>query len=85
MPYRYETGIQTLNTAIQMGAAHLRMSPGSVNVKVKVDGHTALDETALVTTEYRLPMWAYGSEFQVILEGTARIKTIAIAPSMKDL
>ena len=85
MPYRYETGVQTLNTAIQMGAAHLRMSPGSVNVKVKVDGHTALDETALVTTEYRLPMWAYGSEFQVILEGTARIKTVAIAPSMKDL
>ena len=85
MPYYYETGVQTLNTAIQMGAAHVRMSPGEVNFKVKADGHVALDEQVLTTTEYRLPMWVYGTEYQAVLTGTARIKAIAIAPSMKDL
>ena len=39
----------------------------------------------LKTAEYSLPMWVYGNEYQYTLEGTAKVKIIAIAPSMKDL
>lgn len=85
MPYHYASGTSVLNTAMQMGAVYVNSAPGEVRVKILVDNHIALDVVQLKTAEYRLPMWVYGNEYQYTLEGTAKVKIIAIAPSMKDL
>ena len=85
MPYHYESGVSTLNTAMQMGAAYVNSAPGNVRVRVVADGHVALDVNQTKTAEYRLPMWVYANEYQYILSGTAQVRVVAIAPSMKDL
>ena len=85
MPYEYVSGEMLVGAPVQMGAAQIIMSPGDVNIKVKMDGHVVLDESPLSSKAYTLPMWTYGQSYRFELRGTATVKVVTIAQSMKEL
>lgn len=72
-------------TMLNFGAARLWHDHGEEQVKITVDGRTAIDRGVLSSRVFRLPMWAEGSVWRVELEGTAKVKLFSMATSMKEL
>ncbi len=85
MPYEYVSGEMLVGAPVQMGAAQIVMAPGVLQFKVKMDGHDVLDEAPSTTKAYTLPMWAYGQSYRFELRGTATVKVVTVAQSMKEL
>lgn len=72
-------------TMLNFGAARLWHEHGEEQVKITVDGRTAIDRGVVSSRVFRLPMWAEGSVWRVELEGTAKVKLFSMATSMKEL
>ncbi len=85
MPHTYESNETLVGVPFNFGAAQVMMEPGTESFKVFCDGHEALDAKLHTSEYFPLPLWATGQEFKWILTGTAEVKMVSIAPSVKEL
>lgn len=70
---------------VNFAAAHLYHQNGSESVKIVAEGKTVLDREVLSAKVFRLPMWGFGSRWQIELTGTSSVSLFSIASSMREL
>lgn len=86
MPHRYESGVLHSGVPINFGALQVLLDPlGAERVQYFVDGFPSLDESLNGSEVFALPQWEDGQAFRWVLEGTARVNRISLAPSIKEL
>lgn len=84
-PYHWKSPLWALPSPVAMAAFRLRVTQGSVKATIYVDRLRAFDETVLRTNVAMLPMWAFGTDWQLELRGTATVGPFALATSVGEL
>jgi hypothetical protein len=84
-PYTWQSPEIVSPVPINFAAAHAVFRGPALNVKLTVDGRTAIDRPVLSSRVFTLPMWALGTRWQVTLQGTATVSLYSTATSMKEL
>jgi hypothetical protein len=84
-PYTWLSPELVSPVPLNFGASHLVFRGGAENVKITVDGRTALDRSVLSARVFTLPMWALGTRWRVELRGTGAVSLFSMATSMKEL
>jgi len=70
---------------IPFGAGNMNFHGGEEAVTVRVDGRTVLNRNVLSSREFRLPMWATGTRWDVTLRGTATVNLLTLAETMQEV
>lgn len=84
MSHTYESSETLVGVPFNFGAAQVRMNPGTERFEVYCDDYQTLDEQLYQSDSFPMPMWATGQEFKWILTGTAEVKAVWLAPSLKE-
>lgn len=84
-PYRWQSPELVAPVPVNFAAGNLSFRGGAVDVKITTDGRTALDRSVLSSRVFTLPMWATGTRWRVMLEGTGSVSLFSMATSMKEL
>lgn len=70
---------------VPYSAANLFFQNGEEKVTITADGREVLSRNVLSSRVFRLPTWAEGSRWVVLLQGTARVSLFTMAAAMSDL
>ena len=85
LQHRYEAASVLLNVPFNFGAIQVSMEPGTEMIQLYCDDYLTLAETINTSEYFPLPLWATGLEFRWVLTGTATVKRVSLAPSVKEL
>lgn len=67
------------------GAGHLHFEGAAETITIEVDGRTVLNRNVLSSREFRLPMWATGTRWDVTLRGTGTVNLMTLAETMQEV
>lgn len=84
-PYQWRSPVWMLDTPINFGAFRVAGKAGPVQAQVLMDGVQVVNVPVLDKLPFALPLWALGTEWQVTLQGTATVSSVALSTSMKEL
>lgn len=82
-PHKWVSSESVVSPPIPMAAGLIHLEHGMEHIVVKVDGRAVLDRDILHSQEFSLPRWAKGQRWQIRLEGTATVKLVSLADSMR--
>ena len=85
LPHEYVASDTITGVPFNFGALQVMMEPGTETVELFVDDESVLLETLNTSDYFTLPRWAVGQIFRWVLRGTARVKQVCLAPSVKEL
>jgi hypothetical protein len=83
--YRWVSPESVTPVPVGFGAGHIHHKHGAESVTIRVDGRTVLSRSLLSSRPFRLPQWAFGTRWQVTLEGTGVVSLFSLATSMREL
>lgn len=85
-PHRWVSAEAVTGVPMNFGAVKLYMSGAAERVKIKSDDRYIFDrEVVRANQPMALPLWGTGQRFYFELEGTADVKLLAVATSVKEL
>lgn len=84
-PYHWRSQLWALPKPVAMAACRPRFKNGSVRTVITADGVSVHDQVMLQSEPFSLPGWAYGTDWQIALRGTATVSLVALATSFKEL
>lgn len=83
-PYEWRSPLFRLDAPVNFGGFRYVLKNGEVRAEIRYDGDTAFNEKLFMTDEQTLPLWAFGHDWEIRLNGTATVSLVAIATSMRD-
>lgn len=85
-PHYWKSGEAVTGVPINFGAVKLYMQNGAETVKIKSDDRYIFDREVYVANQpMTLPMWGTGQRYYFELTGTADVKLLSVATSVKEL
>lgn len=85
-PHYWKSGEAVTGVPINFGAVKMFMTEGSERIKIKSDDRYIFDREIYVANQpMTLPMWGTGQRYFVELIGTADVKLLTMATSVKEL
>lgn len=85
-PHLWVSGEAVTGVPINFAAVKLFMTQGSENVKIHADDRYIFDREVVRSNQpMSLPLWGTGQRFTFELSGTADVKLLAVATSVKEL
>lgn len=83
--HRWESPEFVTPTEVNFAAGHIRMKGGPERMVLSVDEEVYEDRPVYSSRQFRLPNWATGTRWSIVLEGTAQVTLFSQATSMAQL